>query len=322
MGETGRNASIDIAKGIGISLVVLLHIPQVNALLFFNLWGGHILVYYMPLFFMLSGIFFKPAKPWDRSIRLLIPYFFFYVAGWILEMIKTIVKHETIDWLSFFLPFTGSTLGYANPPVWFLLSLAEVTVMSYVISSKFNKMITLIISLLIGIVGYYFGMFGILRSYYISTSLLVLPFFMTGYLYRDRLLKPYKWYWSPMLLFTAWLIFLLGQPSVNVSQCYIPCPWLQFAVIVVLSTVGIIVLSQVMERWICSNKVFSYFGKNSLIVLCTHLMLINIPVELGVITHNTFVGIILGFVIIMLVEVPIIELINKKCPMVIGKFKK
>lgn len=73
---SGRIAYIDVAKGLGILLVVLGH-NYIKATL---PWVG-ILVYsfHMPFFFMLSGMLFKPGYGWGELIRrrfrsLLLPY--------------------------------------------------------------------------------------------------------------------------------------------------------------------------------------------------------------------------------------------------------
>ena len=73
-----RIGFIDIAKGIGILLVVLAH-NDLEAYAPFL----HKVIYsfHMPLFFFLSGMFFRPETPFWQLIRkrfdsLLKPYFF------------------------------------------------------------------------------------------------------------------------------------------------------------------------------------------------------------------------------------------------------
>ena len=56
--KKGRVEYVDIAKGIGILLVVWFHFPILNDLNYFNEWGGWITTFYMVLFFILSGLFF------------------------------------------------------------------------------------------------------------------------------------------------------------------------------------------------------------------------------------------------------------------------
>ena len=85
-----RYEHIDIAKGIGILLVVFFHLPNIDKLALFAYWGGWITTFYMPLFFALSGIFFKPTNIITRQRGLLIPYLSFYSIGFILETAKQI----------------------------------------------------------------------------------------------------------------------------------------------------------------------------------------------------------------------------------------
>lgn len=54
--KTKRNASIDIAKGIGIILVVFAHMNYTQP--YQNIIYG----FHMPLFFIISGILFFPEK--------------------------------------------------------------------------------------------------------------------------------------------------------------------------------------------------------------------------------------------------------------------
>ena len=76
--ENKRIMWIDEAKGLGIILVVLLHIPNVQNMSYFSLWGGYIQVFYMPLFFIISGIFIKPENLRNKFKRLMIPYLVYY----------------------------------------------------------------------------------------------------------------------------------------------------------------------------------------------------------------------------------------------------
>mgnify|MGYP000345723560 FL=1 len=134
---------IDLAKGLCISLVLLYHIHDFEtnverALLFFR----------MPLYYFLSGIFFKDYSGFiDFSIRkinkLIVPYLFFFLAGYIAGMIgyflhfyeKGIVE-EPFRWNMIFDVFTklgrGENIGY-NAPIWFLISLFEVNIMFYLL---------------------------------------------------------------------------------------------------------------------------------------------------------------------------------------------
>ena len=65
----------------------------------------------MPLFFTLSGLFFKADKPLKRIKRLMVPYISFYIIGYAFEAAKTITKHGQLDLMDFFAPLLGVTHG-------------------------------------------------------------------------------------------------------------------------------------------------------------------------------------------------------------------
>ena len=117
----------------------------------------------MPLFFTLSGLFFKADKPLKRIKRLMVPYISFYIIGYAFEAAKTITKHGQLDLMDFFDPLLGATHGYANTPVWFLLSLAEISLIGYVLLRYLPNLFAFVVSMVLGIVGYYCGKYNVLQ---------------------------------------------------------------------------------------------------------------------------------------------------------------
>jgi len=121
---TGRNQTIDVAKGIGIILVVLGHnwITQVNGDL-----NRLVFSFHMPLFFFLSGIFIRKS---DRLIpfslskadSLLKPYFVVLATLGALKLLRaSITGMAPAPDLNYFFGImygTGSTIDWV--PMWFL----------------------------------------------------------------------------------------------------------------------------------------------------------------------------------------------------------
>lgn len=69
-------------------------------------------------------------------------------------------------------------------------------------------------------------------------------------------------------------------------------------------------------------SIFEFFGINSIIVYLTHMLMIYSPFCQNIISLNGPVsGRWMVFAIIVLIEVPIIILINKYAPFLIGKKK-
>jgi polysaccharide biosynthesis protein PslL len=125
-----RLRHIDIAKGIAIILVVVAHnrfVMQDRGKLF-NLLSSFLL----PLFFFLSGIFFKPAEPFKRILirradSLLKPY---YVTLLMLGAAYYLIRNESI-WEYLFGVLYGNGVTIKWVPLWFLPHLYLITLYSW-----------------------------------------------------------------------------------------------------------------------------------------------------------------------------------------------
>lgn len=143
-----RDSVIDIAKGIGIFLVVFGHVPLPMDLI------TPIYLFHMPLFFFLSGMFFHPEEKFlygvYKKIRtLIIPYFFFALVGNGTTILRDYIVYRTIEMDTFGALFDGS-----SSPLWFLICLFFCYVISKLISQISQKwMYILLFSMIVGIVG-------------------------------------------------------------------------------------------------------------------------------------------------------------------------
>ena len=76
--EKNRLTCFDIAKGIGIILMIVGHMPSVPSVL--RMW---IFSFHMPLFFIISGYFFRPKHPYEYIKKtfkqLIVPYILYSV---------------------------------------------------------------------------------------------------------------------------------------------------------------------------------------------------------------------------------------------------
>ena len=123
---TTRIPCIDIAKGLGMVLVVWVHT-------WCPFWLTHL--YVNSFFFLLSGLFFRPrswkqfaATQWHRLLR---PFLIYYVIAIPFQILYRYIDHRTLadfDWASLLSLFTyASGTGYLfNIPLWFLLALTWV----------------------------------------------------------------------------------------------------------------------------------------------------------------------------------------------------
>jgi fucose 4-O-acetylase-like acetyltransferase len=83
------------------------------------------------------------------------------------------------------------------------------------------------------------------------------------------------------------------------------------------STLGSISLLLFLKR-IKNVKVLSYWGSNSLIIMCSHLQIIRVFEALHIDTNNFFIGLAI-LIFILAVEYVIITIINKYMPFLLGK---
>lgn len=117
-----RNITFDMMKGIGILLVIIGHLAHGYGL------SPIIYVFHMPLFFIVSGYFYKPKQPlvlFKRDVKLLLlPYalvaFFILLYGAIIAL----VNHD----VSKFTYWCSSAMNVRLPeasvgPLWFMLAM-------------------------------------------------------------------------------------------------------------------------------------------------------------------------------------------------------
>lgn len=271
-GGTGRVLYIDLAKGICILLVVLDHIAGNG---YFD--GGDYPMNdifeqtRMPLYFILSGLFFKDYAGGIREFllrkanRILIPYLFF--------MALYRVSAKAV-WL-----LTGTGIGDVWAPLWFLLCLFWMNIvfatLYYIVKRLIpdgikSEIILGLIVLGIGIAGYLAGDLPL----NIGTALTSLPFLWMGYFLNRRLhflqLGITRW-WSLLtaIVLLAMLHFTYAGDNFFYLNTY-NAPLFLIYLSGLLGTLGVLLLSRGI-RWL---SVISYIGRYSIIVLCTHMAVV------------------------------------------------
>lgn len=161
-----RYEYIDIAKGIGILLVVWAHIMVVGT--------SHKVIYafHMPLFFLISGMLFRRDKYSSflsflkrRAKRLLIPFAIYSIATWIIWAFFRFFRHDNI--ISYLDPLLQTIIAKGsgaymvhNSALWFIPCLFATEIVYFIISKQ-NAIFKLIISVgcatLSFVLGHYFA---------------------------------------------------------------------------------------------------------------------------------------------------------------------
>ena len=266
---------IDLAKGICILLVVLDHISNEGYFSAGNYPLNEVFDQMrMPLYFILSGLFFKDYAGGFREFllrkvnRILIPYLFF------------ITLYRIVPWL--IQRFTSLSTIYEDTsdawgPLWFLRCLFFMNVifaLAYYLIRRVFPSNTLTQDLLlgscmlgIGIAGYYSGNLHV----NFGTAMTCMPLFWSGYFLNRKLhllQRRIPWWLalsSAIVLFAVLHYLYVGENFFYCNDYNSPLPLLYFSGF--FGTFAVLMLSRVI-KWL---PIISYIGRYSIIVLCTHM---------------------------------------------------
>lgn len=268
--EKKRIEFIDLAKGVCILMVVMGHCGFP-----INIPGWEIVR--MPLYFILSGLFFKDYGGWSKFLiqktnKILIPFLFFYLLG--------NVGYYLIQWFVPQLLITDArgildvfnNRQFFNGPIWFLLALFWCNIIFCTISLYIkSESIRIILVCFLGFVGWYLGnVLHVFVSLFFDVALTALPFFAFGYyLKRTPILFPNKYDKYNilfMLLFWSISLMLTRTTHFRLSLHYNGLEGLSTYVISITSVMSILFLCKIIKRL----PFISYLGRYSIISLCLH----------------------------------------------------
>lgn len=183
---------VDLTKGVCIILVVMAHIGGAFEKLDYH---SMIASFRMPLYFFISGIFFKSYEGlfgfFIRKInKLIIPFLFFYLSAFFLKYIVWKIAPGVfqlpVSWTELLVVFHDHALIKFNPPIWFLLALFNCNILFYLVHSLRNRRLGLMfaLTLLIGTTGFYMGKHQIELPLYMDVAMSALPFYVAGFWIR------------------------------------------------------------------------------------------------------------------------------------------
>ncbi len=323
MAQTKRIEWIDLAKGFCIMLVVWWHIKELYSNRGFT--DRSILLYSanyfrMPLYFLLSGLFFKTYSGYFEFLRrkvnhLLIPFVVFAILGvaYCLLFPKSLPALRT--WQSFY-PFVT---------IWFLLCLFLMNNLFYLIHhlSEGSRVIYICVVLL-GVIGFLGGRepFEWLHLY---TCLTAMPFFAMGYaLRRETNYLYYRAHWWELILAAVAFVVLYlytyhnGKEGIFYVHNEYNVPIWALYLFGFVGIYGVLSVSRLLGHL----PIVSYLGRYSIIVLITHYPLVYlIPKHWSRILFWGFGGwcALEEFFLIICLEVPIIALCNKFLPWIFAQ---
>ena len=279
--EKPRYAFVDLAKGLCIMLVVWHHVASTWGLDTYPL-KLPLSTFRMPLYFFLSGLFFKSyAGFFDFCLRkvnkLLIPFTFFFITTSCI--LPFILAHFHLR------PNPGCSVWYSfiwqeyfpNFPIWFLLGLFWTNLIFYGIylaakklPPKFCNAGLVALSLAVGGLGFFLGRRFIDLPMFMDTAMTAIPYFCAGHFaFRyTALLKPNKLdkLNIPLALLGFGLVYLLSDSTVSYVQNHFQLPFWSTYLCGLSGATGILLLSKTIKK----IPLVSYFGRYSIMILVTH----------------------------------------------------
>lgn len=303
-----RLSYVDIAKGIGISLVVLGHTQ-------FHLLRNIIYSFHMPLFFFISG-YLCLQKKLELSFKeyfikivknLYIPFlkfslFYLFFNNFFVKI--GILSYDNIyDIHKYIKVFLGNLLFLSDSefssPFWFIRNLFVIEILVYIyfflirkILYKYSTLKLHLITLLILI------MFGSITSYFriipsLSNIFFGLLFFGVGYLIRNFNRKICENYLITLSGVIS-VIFLGNKIQVEMVINYYSNIFI-FLITGILGSISIIHISKLIENFKYS-KCISFIGKNSIYVLFFHIISFKFILFINLLLKNESMIFLTGFI--------------------------
>ncbi len=326
-----RIDKLDVAKGIGIICVIISHCYIGGSVLQKWLYAFH-----MPLFFFISGLFYKKRECKNflvaRFRSLLVPYLFFAVSSTVLYVIIVyyssslqLEKHDVMDKIIGIFYAHASDRWMFNITIWFLPCLYILENLYNFIKNQFpDKHINFIV-IGIFILGCFIGGYeNRISIWSFDVAFVAIIFYHLGFLCKKYVIESRSKKLTISLSFFLSLVSIIivnyvsmvdmshseyGNPIVFVFQAF-------------LGIVLIVSLSDLLSK----SAMLAYFGKNSLIILGTHTLILmifpGVLVKLGVDMSIDTTKTIISFVVCIALLPIVIYILNEYFYFLLGKSKK
>lgn len=273
-----RDYSIDLVGGILICHMILGHCILMSNT--YNLSFTkclNFLYFFMPWFFYKSGSFFHSET--SRSIiggackRLLLPFIIFSIVGHLFEILNIAFSKDISFQLSNLIPIKSLIIQGsipANLPLWFLLSLFIVRIISNLLFKISSS------SLFIGLFACIFMCFAFLLFYnnvknplYLSNICTGIFFFLMGNLMKEIQYHTFSFIIS-IVGYLSFCICGLTIVDMRLNELH-KGSYLFFPL---ASIFGIILINNLVKRLNIRNKVLEFIGKNSMDFYVLHWIII------------------------------------------------
>lgn len=321
MASKQRIEYVDLAKGICILFVVLCHVADYYKVDY--PLKEMVSMFRMPLYFFLSGLFFKTYSGFfdffiKKTNKLLVPFFFFFLT---ISLLVPVLYNMVAKVPMLVEPRFWEML-YFNGAIWFLLALFITNIFFYWIfiisqKSKHSTFLILLLSFMLGAVGFSLGENNIHIPGFVDTAMTVMPFFGCGYCIRKhtQILYPNKYdkFLIPCAILAFVLTYVFSYTKVMYKQNQFGGTLLATYFCGIVGTLGIMFLA----KRIKTVPFLSYIGRYSIMILVTHqflMFLIHHIMRLIDISNSLKTGI--EFVVLIISYLIIIPFMKKYMPYV------
>ena len=256
-----RDLRIDILKGIGIISVIWAHLRG-----YFDM---EIYIFHMPLFFFLSGMFYKNRKDFipRRFKSLVIPFLLYTAAFSLIFHLQGGAWEKPIHRLTIWFP--SAVVG----PAWFLIALFNISVIYYLLDCLIKrKALLLATTFAIGLIFYYYKVelpFDLRQSFY------AMPFFALGRYMKSKELTNIGINYKILIIAAFAFAGTVAYCRINNFRFDILCSYLPDNCMLFYggATAAIILLLDVRYFTIATvaNKILSSFGRHSLAIMALHM---------------------------------------------------
>ena len=262
-----RNASVDLLRGVCIFVIVWSHVSL--GVLLDEIVNPIIL----GVFFLLSGMFYRTMSLSElirvKCKRLVVPWLIFVVIGYVYHWLYSFVDSRPFDYAMLAEDlYTGGDYR-ANVPCWFLIGLLEIMLVYNVVERYVKSQnMRLFVLLLMSVLGNSLLCMGY-NHFYIGKSLFYLSLFGIGDMYMKRPVVVSYVGGGTMIVVTSLLVLL--------KVCLISSQFIDYCIgwlCAVCMTVAFLSLCSKLRMNAVYDLICS-LGRNSLVVLCFHILAID-----------------------------------------------
>lgn len=316
MATKTRIAYIDFMKGLCIILVVAFHIDTEA---FGKPYGFMLQQFRIPMYFFLSGLFFKLYGGFFDFARkkvnnIIIPLILFLIIGTCYYLGKNLLAtHFNVGKAFELMPLNPVK---NNTPLWFLIVLFEVNIIYYLLQKFLPRWLTIVAALLLSVVGYALVQAGYNLILYLDIALVAMPFFVLGSESRKLgLLEkgPHVVVRIALAVVVAVILFFFSE-RINMLHRIYPS-YFKLYMLPMLSIMTLVFVCQYIKKPV---PIISHLGRYSIMVLGTHYFLIGpLRALIGKLMPSLADALwpfLIVLVLVLAFEFPVIYLLRKYLP--------